>query len=123
MVMVDKFFGVEGTRSWSGLTVATGNLFCQAGFLQESGLIEHIAQSAAARIGYLYATRGEEPPLGFIGSVDKFSLHALPKVGEELLTTLTVVQEVGDITLVSAQVEAGGHPIADCQMKIFIKKE
>ena len=75
IVMVDSFFGFEENRSYSGLTVTTDNLFCEAGRLQEPGIIEHIAQSAAARIGFIYTRQGEKVPLGFIGSVDKLKIY------------------------------------------------
>lgn len=123
IVMVDSFFGIEEDRSYSGLTVTADNIFCEAGKLQETGLIEHIAQSAAARIGYLYTQRGEEVPLGFIGSVDKLKVYSLPEIGMKLFTEITVVQEVFDITLIAAQVKAGEELMAECRMKIFIKKE
>lgn len=123
IVMVDCFFGIEEDRSYSGLTVTTDNIFCEAGKLQEAGLIEHIAQSAAARIGFLYTQQGKEVPLGFIGSVDKLKIYSLPDVGQKLLTEITVVQEVFDITLISAQVKADEELTAECRMKIFIKKE
>ena len=41
----------------------------------------------------------------------------------KLFTEITVVQEVFDITLISAQVKAEEELIAECKMKIFIKKE
>ncbi len=123
IVMVDSFFGIEENCSYSGLTVTSDNIFCEAGKLQEPGIIEHIAQSAAARIGFIYTRQGEKVPLGFIGSVDKLKIYDLPEVRMKLFTEITVVQEVFDITLVSAQVKAGEELIAECRMKIFIKKE
>lgn len=123
IVMVDSFFGIEENCSYSGLTVTPDNIFCEAGKLQEPGIIEHIAQSAAARIGFIYTRQGAQVPLGFIGSVDKLKIYNLPEVGIKLFTEITVVQEVFDITLVSAQVKAGEELIAECRMKIFIKKE
>lgn len=123
IVMIDSFFGIEEDRSFSGLTVTADNIFCEAGKLQETGLIEHIAQSAAARIGFIYTQKGEEVPLGFIGSVDKLKVYSLPDVGMKLFTEITIVQEVFDITLISAQVKADEELIAECRMKIFIKKE
>ena len=123
IVMVDSFFGFEENRSYSGLTVTTDNLFCEAGRLQEPGIIEHIAQSAAARIGFIYTRQKEPVPLGFIGSVDKLKIYNLPEAGMKLFTEITVVQEVFDITLISAQVKAEEELIAECKMKIFIKKE
>lgn len=123
IVMVDSFFGIEENCSYSGLTITPDNIFCEAGKLQEPGIIEHIAQSAAARIGFIYTRQGAQVPLGFIGSVDKLKIYDLPEVGIKLFTEITVVQEVFDITLVSAQVKAGEELIAECRMKIFIKKE
>ncbi|CDA82677.1 uncharacterized protein BN772_01177 [Bacteroides sp. CAG:754] len=123
IVMVDSFFGIEENCSYSGLTITSDNIFCEAGKLQEPGIIEHIAQSAAARIGFIYTRQGAQVPLGFIGSVDKLKIYNLPEVGIKLFTEITVVQEVFDITLVSAQVKAGEELIAECRMKIFIKKE
>jgi hypothetical protein len=91
IVMVDSFFGIEENHSYSGLTVTADNIFCgtgeqqegseqpEIGKLQEAGIIEHIAQSAAARIGFLYTRQGEKVPLGFIGSVDKLKIYDLPK--------------------------------------------
>ena len=107
IVMVDSFFGIEENCSYSGLTITSDNIFCEAGKLQEPGVIEHIAQSAAARIGFIYTRQGAQVPLGFIGSVDKLKIYNLPEVGIKLFTEITVVQEVFDITLVSAQVKAG----------------
>ena len=122
IVMVDSFFGIEENCSYSGLTITSDNIFCEAGKLQEPGIIEHIAQSAAARIGFIYTRQGAQVPLGFIGSVDKLRIYDLPEVGMKLFTEITVVQEVFDITLIAAQVKADEKLIAECRMKIFIKK-
>ena len=50
-------------------------------------------------------------------------IYDLPKNGMKLFTEITVVQEVFDITLISAQVKVEDKLIAECRMKIFIKKE
>lgn len=123
MVMIDRFFGIEGSESQTGLTVLPDNLFIHDGHLQESGIIEHIAQSAAARVGYIYQQNGEAVPLGFIGSVDKLTIHRLPEAGQALHTTISIIQEVGDITLIGAKVEADNQAVAECRMKIYLKKE
>lgn len=123
VVMVDRFFGMDETGSYTGLTVEASNLFCCDGVLDECGVTEHIAQSAAVRVGYLYRCKGEPVPVGFIGSVNKMTYHTLPAVGEELHTVIKVEQEIFDITLISARVEAGGRLIAEGQLKIYLKQE
>ncbi|NDV58763.1 hydroxymyristoyl-ACP dehydratase [Bacteroides sp. 519] len=123
IVMIDKFYGIKDGKSYSALTIQPNNLFCDEGVFQETGIIEHIAQSAAARVGYVYTVKGEKVPLGFIGSVDKLKIHNLPLAGEELYTEINIIQEVFEITLISAQVTCGDKPIAECRMKIFLKPE
>lgn len=123
IVMVDTFFGVDEAGSYTGLEVGRNPLFCRNGFLDECGVTEHIAQSAAVRLGYLCRLAGTDVPVGFIGSVNKMTYHALPAVGEELFTRITVEEEIFDITLISAQVKAGDRLIAEGQMKIYSKKE
>ena len=123
IVMVDSFFGIEKNHSYSGLTVTADNIFYETGKLQEAGIIEHIAQSAAARIGFLYTRQGEKVPLGFIGSVEKMKLFRLPSAGAELYTGITIVQEVFDITLITAEVKENDELLAECRMKIYLKKE
>ena len=122
IVMVDKFYGIEDDISISGLSVTSENLFCEDDEFQECGVIEHIAQSAALRVGYLCKLQNKEVPIGFIGSVNKLNIYSLPHVGDNIVTHITVVQEVFNITLISAVCKVDTDIIADCQMKIFLQE-
>ena len=118
IVMVDKFFGVQENTSASGLLVKEDNIFCEDGVLQECGVIEHIAQSAAMRIGYIHISNGTGVPIGFIGSINRLTIDSFPRVGDDLYTEVEVEMEVFDITLLSAKVMLGDRLIAECQMKV-----
>lgn len=122
MVMIDRFYGIHEGCSYSSMLVRADNLFCENGMLTESGIIEHIAQSAAIRSGYEHISRNETVPVGFIGSVSKLQLFSLPSVGSELQTILRIEAEMMNIILISAQTEANGQPVAACQMKIALQK-
>ena len=52
IVMVDTFFCADEESAETGLHVQSGNLFCEGDNLREPGMIEHVAQSAAAFAGY-----------------------------------------------------------------------
>lgn len=123
IVMVDRFFGLEAGVSRTGLLVREDNLFVDGGVLDECGLIEHIAQSAAARAGYAGMREGRPVSLGFIGSVNDFRLLSLPEVGDCILTEITVIQEVFRITLIEARCRVDGKEIASCRMKIFLDRQ
>lgn len=122
IVLVDCFLGMVDGVSRTSLQVRKDNLFCENGFLQEYGILEHIAQSAAVRVGYIYRSRGEAIPVGFIGSIDKMNIWDLPAVGSELRTEIRIDQEVGEITLISARVFIGNRVLAEGRMKIFLNK-
>lgn len=123
IVMVDTFFCADEVSAETGLHVHEDNLFYDAGFLREPGLVEHVAQSAAAFAGYAPYTRGESPKLGFIGEVKKFKIARLPKVGEFLHTSLRVLGEAAGVTLIAAETCSEEEVLATCQMKIFIKED
>ena len=122
MVLVDKFFGIDDRDSFSGLTVTEDNLFCCDGILTEEGVIEHFAQSAAARIGFLFVQNNETVPIGFIGAVSKFSIYVHPRLGSELLTVVSIIQEVGNITLAGVKSWVGDELIAESELKIYLNK-
>ena len=120
IVMVDRLTGIEEGISHTELEVREDNLFVEAGCMSECGVIEHVAQSAAARIGYLFRERGEEVPIGYIGSVNRFELGRLPRVGERLETTIRILQEVFQVSLIEAEVKVVDEVVATTQMKIFL---
>ena len=89
IVMVDRFLGIEDGISRTELYVREDNIFVKDSHLTECGLIEHIAQSAAARVGYVFRSEGQEVPVGYIGSVNKFSIDMLPAIGNVISTEVT----------------------------------
>ncbi len=122
IVMVDEFFGVDENLSVSGITITEDNIFCEGGELSDCGIIEHIAQSAALRVGYIYKSEGREVPLGFIGSVNKLKIYSLPKQGERVKSEIRIEQEVMNITLIGAVSYVGERKIAECKMKIYLQE-
>ena len=120
IVMVDKFLGIKEGVSYTQFDVREDNIMVEEGVLSECGLIEHIAQSAAARVGYIFRSQNQNVPIGYIGSVNKFSVESLPPVGSQINTEVTVLQEVGGISLIEAVCKVADEVIAGCRMKIFL---
>lgn len=122
IVMVDEFLGIDNEVSSTRFTVCSDNIFVDNEEFSECGLIEHIAQSAAARVGYIYRNRNLPVPIGYIGSVNNFTISRKPKVGEVINTTVEILQEVFNITLIQACCHIDSKEIASCRMKIFLEK-
>lgn len=129
MVMVDTLWLNDEKKTIAGLAIASGNIFVEDGFFSEAGIIEHIAQTAALRTGYSLSLIQEDtnsmasPAIGYIGAIKKLEIVELPPVGSVLKTTIEQMQVIFDVTLIQAKVELQGTTIAQCEMKIFLKKE
>lgn len=121
VVMIDRFGGIDSDGvSHTAFLVPANCIFCEEGCLGECGLIEHMAQSAAARVGWGARSRGREVAIGYIGSVAGFRVAAFPPVGSRLETTIRVVQEVFNVSLVKATTCAAGTVVAECELKIVL---
>lgn len=118
-VMVDNLTDYSETQSTCCLTVRADNVFFEKGCLTAPGLIEHIAQTCAARLGYYncYILK-TGVRLGFIGEVKDLCILRLPREGELIETTITVLQEIFDVTLVTAEVRVGKEVIVTTRLKI-----
>lgn len=126
--MVDKLWFNDETTTISGFTIKADNIFCENGEFTEPGIVENIAQTAALRVGYMVSLlekNGEKvnPPVGYIGAIKRLNIHQLPKVGTELKTEVIIQQIIFDVTLITGRSTVNGEPVADCEMKIFLKKD
>ena len=122
MVLVDRFEGIDAEGvSTTGYTVVPAGLFVAGGRMSECGIIEHMAQSAAARIGWCCRAEGRPVPVGFIGAVSRLELHDLPRTGAHLRTRLRIVQEIGPLSLAEVRTEADGRPLAEGNLKIYLQ--
>lgn len=120
MVMVDRLVRADGEAAESEFTVRPDNLFVEAGRLSEAGLVENMAQTAAARSGWIARTEGRSPDIGFIGSVQKLQVHFLPASGDTLRTRIRIAHTVMNAVVAEASVQVGSDLAASCTLSIFI---
>lgn len=122
MVMVDKLLVFTPDEAVTEFEVAPDNVFVtRDGTFGIFGLMENVAQTCAAKIGYYnkYILKNDVQ-IGVIGAVRDFVCNRCPRVGETLTTTVTTTQEVFGMTLVDGKVRCGNETVASCSMKIAI---
>ena len=119
-IMIDCLTHFDPVITSSRFTVRDNNLFFSEGRLLASGLIENIAQTCAARIGYINRLSNEVIKLGFIGAVRYLKIYKTPLAGDTIYTTITVKEEVFQMTLVDAVVKLNDETIAEAEMKIAL---
>lgn len=126
IMMVDALVHADAEEASCELTLREDNFFLEGdGMMAEVGLIEHIAQSASAFAGYRAIEEGAtEPPVGYIGEVKNFHLYQRPKVGDVLVTNITMGPTVEGVTIIRGETKKKDAPetvFADTMMKIFIE--
>jgi len=120
-VLVDRLLSFNEIESSTDLVIREDNLFCKDGMFLETGIMENIAQTCAARIGYINMYhKNESVKIGVIGSIKDLIITKLPEVGSRLITKVKVISEVFAITLVEAEVYNNDELIAKCEMKISL---
>lgn len=122
-VMIGTLTHFDKALTVTETVVKADNIFVDYGHFTASGLMENIAQTCAARIGYVnkyILKKGIQ--LGFIGAVRNFEVVELPLVGDLLTTCVDVKEEVFGMTLAEASIECGGKTLVTTEMKIAIKE-
>ena len=119
--MIDELLTATPTGAETRWIVPANNVLLVANELPAAGIMENVAQSAAAWIGKQAHDKNEPVRIGFIGAVKKMAVHRLPQVGETLKTTITVVESVFDITLIHAIVESPNGLLAEMDLKIALQ--
>jgi predicted hotdog family 3-hydroxylacyl-ACP dehydratase len=123
MVMVDRLVEIIDKTTVTAFLIRENNIFCENGEFREPGLIENMAQTAAAGVGSRPGISGGQAPVGFIGGIRNLRIDGFPKVGQEIVTRVTVMHEVYDATIAQGEVFLDDRLIAGCELKIFLIRQ
>lgn len=123
-VMIGSLVYFDERLTTTETIIREDHIFTDEGLFSASGLIENIAQTCAARIGFVnkyILKKGIQ--IGFIGAIRNLEVFRLPKVGEMITTTVNVVEEIFGMTLATAQVTCGEETLVTTEIKIALKND
>ena len=117
-LFVDRLLHYDKDVTRTAFRVPETGLFVEDGRFRTAGLVEHMAQSAALRIGYVSRYVLHVPVrVGYIGSVRKLEVFQNPIAGQVLETSVFVREEIFGITLADVEVRCGTEPVARASLK------
>jgi len=120
-VMVDTLLEFSAEKIVSSFKILDKNLFIKDNHFLESGLIENMAQTVALHTGYDFFLKGEEAPMGYIGSIKKVEVFQLPKLKETIITKALILHEFMGVTMVEVKAyNTNKEVVASAQMKTVI---
>ena len=120
-VLIDQLCSYDEQTTATRFTVRPDHLMVEDGRLMTCALAENMAQTCAARLGYYnkYILK-EGIQIGFIGDIKNMAVLDTARVGDTLLTTVTVTMQLMDVTLVHATIVCGERTIATADLKIAL---
>ena len=123
-VMVSRLVHFDDVRTICEMNIQADNIFVEDGNFNALGMIENIAQTCAARIGYVNKfILKKAVQIGFIGAIRNLEVTDLPEVGQQITTIVDVIEEVFGMTLASAVIKQGNRTLATTEMKIAVKEQ
>lgn len=118
-VLIDKLINAGKDFSKTIFDIQAGHLFVCNDVLTEPGIIENMAQTAAAGIGYNIC-KEKRDAIGFIGALKSLIIDELPAVGERIITEVAILHKMLDAYIAEASVFLHGRKIASCKMSIVV---
>jgi predicted hotdog family 3-hydroxylacyl-ACP dehydratase len=122
-VVVDRLESCDQGSARSSFLVKREHILVEDGELSEAGLVENMAQTAAARVGWLIQGDNKLIHIGYIGDIKNLEIATLPKVNDLLETEILVKNQIFGITVVEGKVKCHDKILASCEMKIFISNK
>lgn len=121
--MVDALLYADELTSRSAFIIQPDNCMVQDGYFTEGGLLENIAQTAAAHAGYIAKQNNQPVAGGFIAAVKDFEIFLLPQAGQELLTEINIENQFFNVSVIKGSVWCNKELAAICEMKVFKNEE
>ena len=118
--MIDAMLRFDDTTTATSFEVRKGCLFLSGDRLTTTGVIENIAQTCAARIGYInkYILK-REITAGVVAAIKKLEIHEWPHIGDVITTDVEVQAEAFGMMLATATVRLDGREIAAAECKMY----
>ena len=122
IIMIDEIVNHSDEKTSTSLTIKETNIFVEENIFQSSGLIEHIAQSSAARMGMQTTEEGKKPLLGYIASIKNMMINRLPKIGETILTDIINTNQINNIIVIKGESKVDNMVVSSCELKVYIEE-
>jgi 3-hydroxyacyl-[acyl-carrier-protein] dehydratase len=119
MVMIDALKEASDQHAITQFTVRKDNIFVSEGYLSEPGLVENIAQTAAAQSGYQHLKAGKSVRIGYIAAVKNLVVTQLPQVDTVIETSVRVINEVLNVIIIEGRIAQGETLLCSCEIRIF----
>ncbi|WP_096357435.1 3-hydroxyacyl-ACP dehydratase [Mucilaginibacter gotjawali] len=122
-VMVSKLLQADELNARSSFLICMDNVLVKNNTFQEAGLLENMAQTAALWAGYMAKEENRPVSVAYIGAIKNLEIYKLPIINDELITEITIENQIFGMTVFSGRVWHDKNLLAQCEMKVFISNK
>jgi predicted hotdog family 3-hydroxylacyl-ACP dehydratase len=123
MLMVDHVVEICKEKVTTTFKVSENNIFLYNNQLQESGIIENMAQTCSSIVGQsFFEENNNTKVIGFITSIKKVSIFSLPNLGDEIITKASLVSQYENICMISCETFVGDQLLGNAEINLFIQE-
>lgn len=122
IVLISKIYKCDHESIITGFNIPNNHIFSKNNALVESGIVENMAQTAAAMAGYEAVVNKSKPRVGFIANIKNLEINFLPSIEFEVLTEVKTKTQVMNVSIIEAKSYSNNQLVASCEMKIFLQE-
>lgn len=118
-VIVGALTHYSDTRVCTTTVIPDNDIFVSDNVIMPFALAENIAQTCAARIGYInkYILH-KDIQIGVIAAIRNCHICALPHVGDTIHTQVDIIEDIFDMTLAKAVITSGGTVVTTAEITL-----
>lgn len=105
-IFIERMSEVDQSRCRGELTIKEDNVLVNDGHFIESGILENIAQTCAAHIGYveIHIRKNPHIRIGMVAQIKEMEVYRYPKVGESISTIVETLDDYGEVSIYKAKI-------------------
>ncbi|MEI6083890.1 MAG: hypothetical protein WCS70_06270 [Verrucomicrobiota bacterium] len=119
MRWVDALTECTDTTATATVCFEANHFAVTDGVVLEPALVECIAQTCAAALGYRARGQAGEARLGMLTIVSDFQIHSRPLAGQQLTITVRELRRLGPMLMVTGSVAYDGQVIATGNLTLY----
>lgn len=118
-IVIDKLVYIDDTHTKTEFTLTESCILASQGVFISEGLIEIVAQTCAARIGYIskYVLH-KRVGIGYIGAIRSLSQYSIPVLGDKLVCSIEILDQVFNISRAIATILCNDKVVFSTEIKV-----
>jgi predicted hotdog family 3-hydroxylacyl-ACP dehydratase len=124
MLMADYILELTKEKVVTSFEIKENNIFVHNNEFAEAGLIENIAQTCSSIFGQSFFENpdADTKVIGFITSIKKIEIFALPKIGDKIISKASLISHFGNICNIFCETFHDDQLLIRAEINLFIQE-